>query len=362
MLELAELLEENPSPSPEDLNILNFWFKKNGEIIRNPLRPLIQDLDSLPYCDREIINYQKLLSYHNYVEIRASRGCPYRCAFCVSSTYQEIYKKLGKYYRTRSAEHIIGEIDYLLRKYKKIKSIVFDDELMVANIKWAEDFFEKYKREINLPFSMTIRANLVEPELIMLLKKAGCHILMMGVENGDDYLRNEVLRKGVTTEQIVKAAEIIKKNGIKLWTFNMVGVPYETPETIRKTIALNKKIKTDIVFVSTFYPYPGTRLEEICRKNGWISQRKVEGFFSNVTVLDQPSITKEEVAYYYNVFPWEILYPRIAFIIRIMAKIKIYKGKSLYDILFPIAKFIYELYFRLLRDFSYYRLAKRKPR
>lgn len=345
-LELANLLEENPYPLPEDLSIKNFWFKYEGEIIKNSLRPLIQDLDSLPYCDREIIDFKKLLNYHKYLEIRATRGCPYRCSFCVSGTYQQIYNHLGRYYRTRSANNILEEIELLRSKFKQIRSIVFDDELMTVNKKWAIDFFEKYKEKVNLPFNLTIRANLVDEDFIRILKEVGCNTLMMGVENGDDFIRNEVLKKGITTEEIINAAEIIKKYGIKLWTFNMIGVPYETPETIKKTIKLNRKIKTDIVFVSTFYPYPGIPLEKLCREKGWISNRKVEGFFSNVTVLDQPSITKEEVAYYHNIFPWEILYPQVSFLIKLLAKIKITKKRSIYDLLLPLVKTIYEIYYR----------------
>jgi len=185
----------------------------------------------------------------------------------------------------------------------------------------------------------------VTEDFMRALKDAGCNLVMMGVENGDEYIRNEVLNKGVSDEQIIQAAEAIKKVGIKLWTFNMVGVPYETSETIEKTIQLNKKIKPDVVFVSVFYPFPGTELGELCKKKGWISNRKVEGFFSNVTVLDQPSITKEEVAYYDSIFPWAILYPRLLFLIKFLCRVKIRK-KSIYDIFFPVVKTAYEFFYR----------------
>ncbi|MCJ7582442.1 MAG: radical SAM protein, partial [Candidatus Aminicenantes bacterium] len=179
------------------------------------------------------------------------------------------------------------------------------------------------------------------------LKDAGCNTLMMGVENGDDHIRNEVLNKGISSEQIIEAGRLIKEAGIKLWTFNMVGVPYETTETIEKTIDLNKRIKADIVFVSTFYPFPGTRLGDLCEREGWISDRQIKGFFSNVTVLDQPSISKEDVAYYHNIFPWAILYPRFLFVIKILNKIKLARGKSVYSYLFPLVKSIYEIYYRI---------------
>lgn len=346
VLDLVEALNENGRLAPEELKIDNFWFKSNGEIVKNPIRSLLQNLDSLPFCDREIIDFQKLLNYHKYLEVRGSRGCPYNCGFCVNATYQNLYRNMGKFYRTRSPESILAEIKMLVDKYKNINSIVFDDELMSVNKKWTLSLLEKYRQEFDFPFNLTIRANLVDYEFIKALKEAGCNTLMMGVESGDDTIRNEVLNKGISTDQIIEAAKLIKSAGIKLWVFNMVGVPYETKETIEKTIELNRKIKTDIVFVSTFYPYPGTSLGELCQEKGWISNRKVEGFFSNLTVLDQPSISKEEVAYYHNIFPWAILYPRFLFLIKILARTKVVKGKSIYDLLFPLVKVVYEILYR----------------
>lgn len=347
MLELVNAINQNKKLNADNLKIENFWFNIDGSILKNPIRSLVQDLDSLPFCDREIINFQNLLNYHKYLEVRGSRGCPYKCAFCVNASYQGIYKNSGKFYRTRSPENLLGEIESLVSKYKNIRTIVFDDELMSVNKKWTLSLLEKYKQKFDFPFNLTIRANLVDAEFVKALKEAGCNTLMMGVENGDDHIRNEVLNKGISSEQIIEAGRLIKEAGIKLWTFNMVGVPYETTETIKKTIDINKKIKPDIVFVSTFYPFPGTRLGDLCKKEGWISDRQIKGFFSNVTILDQPSISKEDVAYYHNIFPWAILYPRLLFFIKILNKIKLTRGKSMYDYLFPVVKSIYEIYYRV---------------
>jgi radical SAM superfamily enzyme YgiQ (UPF0313 family) len=328
------------------MNIRNFWFKSADGIIKNPVRPLMEDLDALPFTDREIIDFQKLLNYHKYLEVRNSRGCPFHCSFCVNASYQELYRGKGRYYRTRSHDNILAEIEMLTGRYRNINSIVFDDELMSVNKKWALEFFEKYRRRFDFPFNLTVRADLVDRDFIRGLKQAGCHLLMMGVESGDDHIRNDVLDKGVATERIIESARIIKEAGIKLWTFNMVGVPFETPESIEKTIALNKSIKPDVVFVSTFYPYPGTKLEKVCRERGWISDRKIQGFFSNITVLDQPSISRRQVAYYHNIFPWAILYPHLLFVIKFLNRIRVGREKSLYDALFPIVKSVYEIYYR----------------
>jgi len=345
LLDLVRAMERSNSDVFADMSIANLWFKKDDTITKNPVRCLLENLDELPFCDREIIDFQKLLNYHKYLEVRCSRGCPFQCKFCVNASYQNLYRNKGRYYRVRSHENILDEIEQIVGRYKNIKSVIFDDELICVNKKWTLGLLEKYKKRFNYPFNITVRADLVTEDFMRALKDAGCNLVMMGVENGDEYIRNEILNKGVSDEQIIRAAEIIRKIGIKLWTFNMVGVPYETSETIKKTIQLNKKIKPDVVFVSVFYPFPGTFLGELCAEKGWISGRKVDGFFSNVTALDQPSITKEEVAYYHNIFPWAILYPRLLFVINILCKVKIGR-KSVYDLFFPVVKTAYEFFYR----------------
>jgi len=343
LLELVEALRDKGSFHPDNLRIENFWFKSGGKIIKNPIRPLIEDLDSLPFCDREILDFQKLLNYHGYLEIRSSRGCPFRCTFCVNASYQDIYRHKGRYYRVRSHESILDEIAYLVKKYNNITSLVFDDELICVNKKWTLSLFEKYRSRFSFPFNITVRADLVDKDFMGAIKDAGCNMVMMGVESGDENIRNNVLDKGLSDEQIIEAAHIIKSAGIKLWTFNMVGVPYETTETIKKNIKLNRILKPDVIYVSTFYPFPGTKLGELCEEQGWISDRKVTAFFSNVTVLDQPSISKEDVAYYSNIFPWSILYPHLVFIIKLLCRLKVAKGKSVYDLFFPLVKTVYEV-------------------
>ncbi|MFO7865861.1 MAG: radical SAM protein [Candidatus Aminicenantes bacterium] len=345
LLELAEVLEKKRLLSGEDLKIKNFWFNWDSRVLKNPIRPMIQDLDSLPFCDREIFDFQKLLNYHQYLEVRSSRGCPFKCSFCVNAFYQKLYREKGRYYRVRSHESILAEIESLVSTYKNINFIVFDDELISVNKKWTLGLMEKYKKAFDFSFNITVRADLVTRDFMKALKDAGCKLVMMGVESGDETLRNQVLEKGISNEQIIEAARIIKETGINLWTFNMVGVPFETPGSAEKTIRLNKQIKPDIVYVSVFYPFPGTKSGELCQKKGWISDRKIDGFFSNVTVLDQPTITKEQVAYYHNIFPWEVLYPHLAPVIKITARIMLGR-KSVYDLLFPLVKIVYEFYHR----------------
>jgi radical SAM superfamily enzyme YgiQ (UPF0313 family) len=124
-----------------------------------------------------------------------------------------------------------------------------------------------------------------------------------------------------------------------------VGLPGETEDNIRQTIALNREVQPETPFVSVFRPYQGTALYRECKEKGWISDRQVHSFFQNVSMLDQPSITARKVAYYHNVFPWEVSFPRWAFVVRFLSRVPIpgTLTKSLYDMVFPLGLYTYKL-------------------
>lgn len=307
ILEFIEAFEKNKSY----LNIKNFWFKQNGKIFKNPLRLLTQNLDALPYADYSIFDYQKVLDEFSCLEVFANRGCPYGCNYCINNTLMKLYKGKGKFVRYRSVKSLITELGSLISKYRGIKTIEFFDDTFVLNKKWLAEFANVYPKKIGIPFRCNARANLVDKETARLLKEAGCYMVSMAIETGNETLRRKILNKDITNKQIEEAFSFLKNEGIKLYAHNMVGIPYETPETIHETIDLNKKVGIDIVQCWVFFPYPGTKSYELCKKNNWISSRKVTNVASLdvISVLDQPSITKEEVSYYHKIMRPEICYP-----------------------------------------------------
>jgi len=155
------------------------------------------------------------------------------------------------------------------------------DEVMFLNKTWLFEFLNKYKQKINVPFVCEARANLLNEENIIELKKAGCVCIRIGLETGSNYLRNKVLKKNLTNEQIEKATKLIKKYKILLETYNMVALPRETLKDAFQTLKLNKKIKADYAWCAVFQPYPKTDLADLAIKDGLIS----EDFWQNL----QPS-------------------------------------------------------------------------
>jgi len=329
MLELADALEKERDHTA----VKNFWFNQDGRIIKNEIRQLVDDLDSLPFPDRELYDYQKMIDCADLgAEFMGSRGCPMLCTYCVNHTYQRLFRNKGRYLRYRSVENLLKEVNEVRSRYRNVNYLGFHDDTFTINKQWLEEFCDKYTKDVKLPFWCNGRVDTVDGRTAAMLKKAGCVCVHIGVESGNDYMRREVLKKGITKEQIINCFRLFKEASIGTSAFNMIGLPNETPGMIEESIALNRKVEPDYAFVSVFYPYPGTELYTVCRDKGWISSRKVESYLGSTSVLDQPSITKEEVAYYYRVFRSLVNYPRYDSLIRLLGKLWIWKGVTLLDL------------------------------
>src|SRR3989344_2984477 len=329
IVEFVDALEKGRDYS----KIKNFWFKKDGSILRNDLGPLIQDLDSIPFADRELFDYQDLLTNHkDGYEFMASRGCAYKCTFCIYPKLQDLYEGKGKFVRYRSVDNVLKEIKEVTGKYKTdFKFITFHDDIFTYDRSWLREFCEKYSEEFDIPFRCNVRVDRVDEEMFQLLKKANCDQIWMVVESGDEYIRNKIMKKYVKDEQIIRAFSLAKKYGIKSMAFTMIGLPYETEEQIKKTLELNKKLDTEIRGVNVFRPYPGTELYDISRDNGWISDREVTGY-GDPSILDQPSISARKINYYRDILDPYVTGSKWLPLVRILARIRL-RDESLYSFL-----------------------------
>ena len=291
-LALTELLDRMEKGEAVEL-IRNFWFKKEGQIIRNPMRPLIENLDVLS-CDRELFDYKKYLKARGYIiDIYSGRGCPYKCAYCINHALQKLYDGKGRYVRLRSIKNLIQEIQELQKKYN-VKAIAFPDDTFTYNKRWLKEFCTEYAKNIKLPFSCNGRVENIDSELCKTLKDAGCNSIMFGVESGSEKIRREILRRPISDGMIISAFKNTKNAGIRTFSYNMVGIPCETAEDIKKTIELNKKIEPDEVQCTIFYPFPGTDLLYLCEENGWITKRRTKDY-SLESIMKYEHITPNEI-------------------------------------------------------------------
>ena len=277
---------EGDAAFPEFLNTLesrnayetvqNFWVKKEGRIFRNEVRPLIRDLHTLPFYDREIYARYALYTgkgrgilYHQVVN--AGRGCPKSCSFCFNKSYNYLYKGKGPMVRRRSVDHLIAELKDLKRSGKVNFITLDDDSFTLAPRSWLHCFCTVYEKEIGLPFKINSTPETLDEDLVKRLKRAGAFAVKMGIESGNETVRNTILNKNLSEESIVKAASLLKKYGIRFQTFNMVGCPGESLSMGLETYSLNRRIRPDFVWCSLLNPYPGTDVFDLCKKEGLIS-------------------------------------------------------------------------------------------
>jgi anaerobic magnesium-protoporphyrin IX monomethyl ester cyclase len=275
VLDLAQALD-NGLLKPD---LRNWWFRVNGEIVRNPVRPYIENLDALPYPDRELVYEQHRPTRNSKIKhFFSGRGCPYQCTYCFNHALFEIYQGLGKGVRKRSVDVVLGEINDVRENYP-LSFVVFLDDTFTIQREWMAEFSDKYREEVGLPFFCNVRANLVTEELVEQLRHAGCVSVGMGIEAGNDRIRNEVLKRNMTKEQIVGACEMLRESDINVMSTNMVGLPTGGLEDDLETLRLNVSCRPAFANAFIFQPYPRTQLGELARSEGL-----VEGTFDDISV------------------------------------------------------------------------------
>ena len=266
LLDLANAIDRDENVA----EIRNLWVKEDGRIRKNLLRPLVDNLDTLPFQDRNLYyaSYPSLKNNPHKIFL-GGRGCPYACTFCFNEQLRNMYRGLGKYVRFRSPSNIIEEIENVRQRYP-LKTVFFNDDIFVLDPVWLKEFLVLYANEVSLPFYATARADTLAEDTVRLLKKAGCKCVSFAIESGNEEIRNKILGKKITNQQIIDAGRILKKYGIRFATFNMVGIPGETAQDAFKTMEINVTIGTDYPRCSFLTPYPGTRIAEYAKRMGYI--------------------------------------------------------------------------------------------
>lgn len=259
-------------------NVKGIWYKKDGKIIKNQKVKLIEDLDSLPFPDWSDFDLKKyFLISGNNLPIMGSRGCPYQCTYCSNHALKE--NLTGKYVRFRSVDNIIEEIELRIKQYygKGFEYLFFYDDTFIMYRDFVLEFCKKFmKRGFHkkIKWNVNVRANLVTDEIIKAMKDAGCYEVRMGVEAGNDYIRNEIYKRNMSEKQIFDAIKIIKKYGLQLRLQFIIGAPYENLDMINESFEMAKKTKADYILFPVLIPLPSTKMKELCEKEGVIERGK----------------------------------------------------------------------------------------
>lgn len=298
--DIAEALEEGK----DFKDIKGISYKNEGKIIHNPNRVFIssEDLDTMPFVSRV---YKKYLNIRHYrlthalypeVQILTSRGCPYQCTFC---SWPETL--MGRKYRSRSAENIADEFEYIQNELPEVKEVFIEDDTFSVSKKRVRKFCEEIqRRKINAIWSVQIRAD-VDYNTLKIMKEAGCRLVDVGYESGnDEILRN--VKKGVNTDQMRRFTKDTKKAGLLILGDFVCGLPGETKDTFERTIKFAKELKLNLAQFSIATPIPGTKFYEQVKENGFLLVDDLEksldekGF--QKCIISYPQFTDKDIQKY----------------------------------------------------------------
>ncbi len=284
--------------------VYNTRFKnKEGMVISGLQKGFMQDLDTLPFCDKPL--WEEHVRLGDLYLIMASRGCPYRCTFCFNNFFAKLpEEKSGKYVRLRSVDHVIAELKIAKRRYK-LQKIDFQDDVFATSKKWLHEFSDKYKREIGIPYNILTHPRYMDEEIAKWLKESGCEWIQMGVQSMDETFKKDSLMRYERSEDVEAALNTMRKYGLHAKVDHMFGLPDEP--VIAQENARILYAKTHPKRIQTFWTcyLPGTEMMLQAEKNGTINQEQVrkinEGedfyFFRNTENVKDKDLMDKYKAY-----------------------------------------------------------------
>lgn len=348
--ELATSLEKGKDIT----KILNLTMKKDGKIYRSGEIVKLGDLstgDKIYGEDtglrRPLINMKNILLSPDYsvyddkrfwkkiggkvvraVAVELSRGCSFSCSFCCTPMLRhqhkvgrEKYSKFSNlelsvlrekdtFHREKLIDKFVVEIKEAIKDYK-INYVYFTDESFLSmSQKRFQEFIEKYKKEIRLPFFIETRAETVKPGYVKSLEEAGCDGIAIGIESGSLEIRKKLLKRFMGEDIIINAFREFENTKIRVSTNNIIGFPFETRENIMQTVEINRKINSDSVIVNAFRPYSGTELRKICIESGLISPGERAEDNRDYGALDNGVMSSEEIEGIRKVFNLYVKFPK----------------------------------------------------
>ncbi len=296
--------------NPSSLQISNFWFKTDKGIIKNSVQSLMESLDNIPLPDREIVFKFPEIKEGPIKHFIASRGCPFNCSYCFNESFSKLYNGKGRRMRFRSVDNLLEEIKQVIDS-SLTRFIYFQDDTFTLDNRWLKEFSEKYPQKIKLPFHCHIRPNTLNEETVKFLKDAGCYSAHIAAESGNDRLRNQILNRNMSREQIVSSSKLLKQYGIKFMLQNILGIPEGNLENDLETLELNIECQPDYSWVSIFQPYPGTKLGEFCKEKGYYTGdfRDLGSNFFDSSKLNFTEEYKSQLANLQKLFAIFVEYP-----------------------------------------------------
>jgi radical SAM superfamily enzyme YgiQ (UPF0313 family) len=307
----------------EIVNIPNLHVRHNGIIIKNEVGPLIEDLDSLPFMNKHLYDryfHNPYLLENVPIRFLSSRGCPYKCTYCFNHKFYQLYGIKGNQVRKRSVRSLIEEIKGVKQDFH-IPMVSFVDDIFCISKKWVREFAPIYRNEVGLPYSINTRPNTITEEIAALLSMSGCYYVTFSIETGDEFLRNKVLKRNISEEGIITAANLLHQHHIFFATGNMLGIPGETMATLWKTVEINQKCAPHYPWASLFQPFPKLELTEFAIYHGYFNGDF--GAIGNDQFTDSPLLLQDKklIVRFHKFFALLVRYPVLAPLVNLLIKL-----------------------------------------
>ena len=267
----------------------------DGDVRINPDRPLFEPLDQMPFPARHIVKGEGyragIYSGGSPTAMISSRGCPYRCTFCLWPGI--LY---GHKFRARSAGNVVDEIEQAVRVFGH-DEIYFDDDTFTVDRQRVLDICRLIRErglEKEMEWIAQCRVDTVDREMLEAMKAANCGYILFGVESGSPEMLKR-MKKGITLEKVRHAFQLTKEVGIKIQAFFLFGIPGETQQTIRETIEFAKELNASSTQFAIAIPHPGTALYEECKTNGWLTSENWAEYTAESSLIETPWLTAKQV-------------------------------------------------------------------
>jgi len=266
-------------------------YRDGVRAVHNPPAPVIEDLDSIPMPAYHLVPmhkyYPAMGAYRRLpaINMLMTRGCPGKCTFCNSAETA---------LRTRSAEHVVAEIQHLERTYG-IREIQFYDDTFTIFRQNVMNFCRlMIERKVNVTWTAFVRTDCFNEELARAMKRAGCHQVMFGIESGDDEIL-KVIRKPIDRKRTAEAVRLAKRVGLEVRATFMFGSPSETAESMQRSIDYAIKLDPDLAIFNVTTPYPGTQMFAWAKENGYLNTEDWGSYELSGAIMTLPTVSPHQI-------------------------------------------------------------------
>jgi len=333
------------SKKKKNYSIPGVYFRIGQSLIKNRFRPLIENLDELPFPDKNLF-YEKIPYFSKGYTLITRRGCLNKCTYCHNSSSHKSYPGQSQI-RFRSVDNVMTELIVAKKKYN-YQRLRINDDMFTANSDWLVEFSKQYKKHIDVPTYCYGTPTMMTDKTLRCLKDIKCHQISVGVQTINDNLRKNVLHRKETNEDIIRTINLCRQYGIFCALNNIIGLPGETENEILELAKFYAHNKPPRITTYSLVFYPGTKITEIAREKGLLDDQQMDKLIESPEAISNTLASKFHNRMLYK-YKWLLLLSRLLpkrvglFIIK----------KRIFKYFFPISPELFTFPFGLFNNSGY---------